>query len=190
MRENDDITELLNAANSGDAGAQQSAYALIYEELKRCARRQRRIVPGSSLSPTALVSELYLRLNSDRIDRIHNRGHFFALAARAMRQIVVDHARKRASAKRGAGLVHTDLASLDVADASAEQALELDAALTTLAGRDSRLAELVEWHFFAGLTFGEIAGELGRHERTVRRDWELARACLQQIMATPPVPAR
>ena len=183
------ITELLNAANSGDSGAQETAYALIYDELKRCARRQKAFVPGSSLSPTALVSELYLRLSGHRIERIRNRGHFFALAARAMRQIIVDHARRRASAKRGGAAVHTDVADIDVATATAEQAIELDAALTALAVRDPDLAQPVEWHFFAGLTFEEIAEELGRHERTVRRDWELARACLQQAMTATPVSA-
>jgi RNA polymerase sigma factor (TIGR02999 family) len=183
MAERADITELLNAAQSGDSAAQDTAYALVYEELKRCARRQKAFVPGSSLSPTALVSELYLRLSGNRADRIRNRGHFFALAARAMRQIVVDHARRRTSAKRGGAADHTDVATLDLATATAEQAIELDAALTALAERDADLARLVEWHFFAGLTFEEIAGELGRHERTVRRDWELARACLQRSMS-------
>lgn len=187
MAEEAEITELLNAAQSGDSGAQEMAYALVYDELKRCARRQNAFVPGSSLSPTALVSELYLRLSGHRTDRIRNRAHFFALAARAMRQIVVDHARRRTSVKRGGAADHTDVATLNVATATAEQALELDAALTTLAKRDGDLAQLVEWHFFAGLTFEEIAGELGRHERTVRRDWELARACLQQSMS-PPAP--
>jgi RNA polymerase sigma factor (TIGR02999 family) len=178
-----DITELLNAAQSGDPGAQETAYALVYDELKRCARRQKAFVPGSSLSPTALVSELYLRLRGHHTDRIRNRAHFFALAARAMRQIIVDHARRRASIKRGGVVDHTDVATLDLATATAEQALELDAALTSLAERDEDLAQLVEWHFFAGLSFEEIAGELGRHERTVRRDWELARACLQRAMS-------
>jgi RNA polymerase sigma factor (TIGR02999 family) len=99
-----------------------------------------------------------------------------------MRQILVDHARRRTSAKRGGHVEHTDLDTLDLADASAEQALDLDAALTALARRDEDLARLVEWHFFAGLSFVEIAAELGRHERTVRHDWELARAFLRQAM--------
>jgi len=178
-----DITELLNAAQSGDPRAQETAYALVYDELKRSARRQKAFVPGSSLSPTALVSELWLRLSGRHTDRVRNRAHFFALAARAMRQIVVDHARRRASIKRGGVADHTDVATLDLATATAEQALELDSALTLLAERDGDLAQLVEWHFFAGLSFEEIASELGRHERTVRRDWELARACLQQSMS-------
>lgn len=182
MASREDITGLLNAAQSGDEAAQEAAYALVYDELKRCARRQRGVVPGSSLSPTALVNELYLRLSGSGIERISNRSHFFALSARAMRQILVDHARRRTSAKRGGGVEHTDLDALDLGDASAEQALELDAALSSLAERDEDLARLVEWHFFAGLSFVEIAAELGRHERTVRHDWELARAYLQQVM--------
>jgi len=181
MAETADITELLNAANAGDASAQETAYALVYGELKRCALRLR-AAPGSSLTPTALVHELFLRLNGRRVARIHNRVHFFSLAARAMRQIVVDHARRRASLKRGGGADVSELDSSIELGAGAEDALDLDAALTRLAARDAELARVVEWHFFAGLTFKEIGAELGRHERTVYHDWELARACLQDAM--------
>jgi RNA polymerase sigma factor (TIGR02999 family) len=183
-----EITELLNAANSGDAEAQDAAYQLVYDELKRCARRQSALTPGSSLSPTALVSELYVKLRENRVDRIHNRRHFFALAARAMRQIMIDHARYRTRAKRGRGLEHFELDTSDLGAATAEQALELDAALTSLSRRDADLAQVVEWHFFAGLTFQDIADALGRHERTVRHDWELARAYLRQSMERGTVP--
>lgn len=183
MGELGDITELLNAANSGDEAAQESAYALVYDELKKCAQRQRGVVPGSSLTPTALVHELFLRLNTQRATKIHNRVHFFSLAARAMRQIVVDHARRRASIKRGGGADVTDIDNaLDVGERTAEEALDLDAALTQLNERDPDLARVVEWHFFAGLTFKEIGEELGRHERTVYHDWELARSVLQESM--------
>jgi RNA polymerase sigma factor (TIGR02999 family) len=177
-----EITELLNAANSGDAAAQDAAYALVYDELKRCARRQSALAPVSSLSPTALVSELYLKLRDGHLDRIQNRRHFFALAARAMRQITIDHARHRTRAKRGGGAEHFEVDTRDLGATTAEQTLELDAALTNLGKCDSDLAQLVEWHFFAGLTFQDIADELGRHERTVRHDWELARAYLRQAM--------
>ena len=177
-----ELTELLNAANSGDAAAQDAAYQLVYDELKRSARRQSALTPGSTLTPTALVSELYLKLREHQVERIHNRRHFFALAARAMRQITIDHARHRARVKRGGGLEHFELNTSDLGATTAEQALELDAALTRLAQRDADLAQVVEWHFFGGLTFQEIAGELGRHERTVRHDWELARAYLRQAM--------
>jgi RNA polymerase sigma factor (TIGR02999 family) len=177
-----EITELLNAANSGDAAAQDAAYAMVYDELKRCARRQSAIVQGSTLSPTALVSELYLKLKGGHVERIQNRSHFFALAARAMRQITVDHARHRSRAKRGGGVEHRAVDTGDLGATTAEQTLELDAALTDLGQRDPDLVRLVEWHFFAGLTFQEIGNELGRHERTVRHDWELARAWLRRAM--------
>lgn len=176
------ITELLNAANSGDATAQDAAYAVVYDELKRCARRQSALAQGSSLSPTALVNELYLKLRAGHVDRIQNRRHFFALAARAMRQITIDHARHRSRSKRGGGVEHVEVDTCDLGATTAEQTLELDAALTGLTERDPDLGQLVEWHFFAGLTFQDIADELGRHERTVRHDWELARAYLRQVM--------
>ena len=178
-----EITELLNAANAGDVAAQDAAYSLVYEELKGCAQRSRRVVPGSSLTPTTLVHELFLRLNERGGTRIDSRAHFFALAARAMRQIVVDHARMRQSVKRGGGAGITNIdGDFDVGDERAQQTLELDSALTELAARDADLARVVEWHFFAGLTFKEIGVELGRHERTVLTHWKLARALLRESM--------
>jgi len=177
-----EITELLNAANSGDAIAQDAAYALVYEELKRCARRQSALQKGSSLSPTALVSELYLKLRVGNVGPVENRRHFFALAARAMRQITIDHARHRARSKRGGGAENFEVNTSDLGATTAEQTLELDAALESLSKRDPDLGQLVEWHFFAGLTFQDIADELGCHERTVRHDWELARAFLRKTM--------
>jgi len=183
MTQSADITGLLNAANSGDADAQEAAYALIYDELKRSARHLRAAAPGSSLTPTAMVHELFLRLSAQRVTKIQNRVHFFSLAARAMRQIVVDHARRRAALKRGGDVAVTDIDEADVAvERSDEEALDLDAALTRLGERAPDLVRVVEWHFFAGLTFKEIAAELGRHERTVFHDWELARSVLQEGM--------
>jgi len=183
MADASEITELLNAANAGDAAAQDSVFALIYDELKRCAQRQRRAAPGSSLTPTALVHELFLRLSQRHVGQIQNRSHFFALAARAMRQIIIDHARRRQSAKRGGGIDITDIDNaVDLGDTSAEDALELDAALKNLAESNPYLANVVEWHFFAGLSFKEIGAELGREERAVHRDWEFARVLLQESM--------
>jgi RNA polymerase sigma factor (TIGR02999 family) len=177
-----EITELLNAANSGDAAAHDAAYALVYDELKRCARRQSALAQGSSLSPTALVNELYLKLRIGNVGRIDNRRHFFALAARAMRQITIDHARHRTRVKRGGGVENFQVNTSDLGATTAEETLELDAALESLCKRDPDLGRLVEWHFFAGLTFQDIADELGRHERTVRHDWELARSYLRKAM--------
>jgi RNA polymerase sigma factor (TIGR02999 family) len=175
------ITELLNAAQSGDSAAQETAYALVYDELKRCARRQKAFVPGSSLSPTALVSELYLRLSGHRTDRIRNRAHFFALAARAMRQIVIEHARRRGAQKRGGNQRMLEIeAAWDLAGSDLAEVLEIDTALRALEQSDADLARLVELYFFAGLTFDEIAEMTGRSERTVRRNWELAKAFLRR----------
>lgn len=189
MVEASEITGLLNAAHGGDAAAREAAYAAVYAELKRCAQRQKRLAPGSSLTSTAIVHELFLRLNRQHGAHVESRAHFFALAARAMRQIIVDHARRRQSRKRGGDV---EIAALDGITepgvAGAEQALALDAALDRLARRDPDLARIVEWHFFAGLSFREIGEELARHERTVYHDWELARAFLQESMREAPAP--
>jgi RNA polymerase sigma factor (TIGR02999 family) len=180
------LTELLNAAQGGDAQAATAAYALVYDELKRSARRSLRSGrPGDTLTPTALVHEVYLRFSESDGKPLRDRAHFFALAARAMRQILIDHARRRLSKKRGGDAQITDVdTALDLhADQDWARALEVDTALNALEKRDADLARLVEWHFFAGLDFAEIAREVGRHERTVRRDWELARAFLQRALS-------
>ncbi|HEY0178046.1 MAG TPA: ECF-type sigma factor [Dokdonella sp.] len=184
MAEPGNLTSLLNAARGGDGPAADAAYRIVYAELRACAQRQLRHGGAATLlSPTALVNEAYLKLARSDGDAIHNRVHFFALSARAMRQIMVDHARRRGSAKRGGGVRHTDLgAAHGVADGSAERALELDAALRRLETHDPRLCRIVEWHFFAGLGLAEIAHELGETEHAVRRDWELARAFLKCAM--------
>jgi RNA polymerase sigma factor (TIGR02999 family) len=184
MREGEALTGLLNAAQAGDTAAAREAYALVYAELKRRARRSLHGAGPATLTPTALVHEVYLRFSERDRSPLRDRTHFYALAARAMRQILVDRARRRCAGKRGGGAPVTDLdAALTLHGGDIERTLELDAALRTLEQRDPDLARLVEWHFFAGLAFHEIAGETGRHERTVRRDWELARAFLQREMA-------
>jgi RNA polymerase sigma factor (TIGR02999 family) len=179
------LTGLLNAAQSGDADAARSAYELVYAELKRRARHSLRGGrPDETLTPTALVHEVYVRFSEKDTPPLRDRTHFYALAARAMRQILVDHARRRHAGKRGGGARQTDLdRALSLHTDEDERTLELDAALRLLEARDAELARLVEWHFFAGLNFHEIARETGRHERTVRRDWELARAFLQRELA-------
>ena len=174
------LTDLLNAAQSGDASAADAAYGLVYEELKDRAGQSLRRMPGATLSPTALVHEVYLRFSDRHGKPLRDRGHFFALAARAMRQIVIEHARRRTAIKRGGGRVATDLdTAIHLHEEDFTRALEIDTALRTLEERDDDLARLVELHFFAGLTFEEIAAATGRHERTVRRDWEFARAFLR-----------
>lgn len=178
----DSLTGLLNAAQAGDSDAAQAAYDLVYAELKCLARNSLRgAAADATLSPTALVHEVFVRLREREAGTLQNRMHFYALAARAMRQILVDHARKRHAEKRGGQVIITDLDNaIGLHGADCSTTIELDAALTSLQERDPDLAQLVEWRFFAGLDFQAIAEESGRSERSLRRDWELARAYLQR----------
>lgn len=182
------LTTLLNAAHNGDAAASDAAYRLVYAELRSCAQRQLRRARGeATLNPTALVNETYVRLAQNYDGSVKNRVHFFALCARAMRQIVVDHARRRHSAKRGGNIWHTSLEqALELTGDPADRAIELDAALRKLEERDPQLATLVEWHFFGGMSMEEIAAESGQTEHALRRDWELARAFLKCEMDSLP----
>lgn len=176
------LTDLLNAARSGDQEASRQVYELVYAELKRTARGAlRRATPPDTLTPTGLVHELFVRFSASASRPIRDRGHFYALAARAMRQILVDQARRRGAAKRGGQVFVTDLDSaLTLHDDDSQRALELDVALTSLEARDPDLARLVEWRFFAGMNFQQMAQLSGRSERSLRRDWELARVYLQR----------
>jgi RNA polymerase sigma factor (TIGR02999 family) len=180
MRASEQLTDLLNAAGSGDSDAAAAAYRLVYAELKQWAAQSLRRAPGATLSATALVHEVYVRFSDRAAKPLRDRGHFFALAARAMRQIVIEHARRRAAIKRGGDWVATDLeTAIHLHEDDFTRALAIDTALRALEERDVDLARLFELRFFAGLTFAEIAAAVGRHERTVRRDWEFARAFLR-----------
>ncbi len=178
-----EVTRLLEAARAGDRVAFDAIYGLVYRELRRIAHGQRGHRMGlETLSTTALVSETYLKLLPAAHTRIQDRQHFFALAARAMRQILVDTARRGSAAKRGAEL-RVDLAeieqvSIPAATRSAEM-VALDAALTRLESLDERLARLVELRFFGGRSIEELATLLGISDRTVKRDWRRAKAFLQ-----------
>jgi len=174
-----DLTELLNRAQGGDASAREAAFAQIYADLKRIAAAELRRNPGATLNTTALVHEAYAKLAAHHAGALASRAHFFSLAARAMRQILVDQARSRLADKRGGREAHTGLdGAHEVADRRAEELLLVDEALDRLAEHDERAAKVVEWHFFGGFTFTEIAAELDLSERTVRSDWALARAVL------------
>jgi len=174
-----DLTELLNRAQHGDSDARDAAFADIYADLKRIAAAELRRNPGATLNTTALVHEAYAKLAANHAGALASRAHFFSLAARAMRQILIDQARSRLAEKRGGREVHTDLDGADAAaDRRAEELLLINDALEKLAARDERAAKVVEWHFFGGFTFAEIATELALSERTVRSDWALARAAL------------
>lgn len=173
------ITTLLAELREGRREALDELYPRVYEQLREIGRRQLAKRGGDSLlGTTALVNELYLRLIEQTHVEWRDRGHFFAVAALAMRQILVDRARERLAAKRGGGRKRTTLADVAAADVQAEEVLALDDALSRLAALDARLARVVECRFFGGLNEQETAEALGVTERTVRRDWTKARALL------------
>jgi len=176
---NEAITDLLVAAGRGDAAAQNRLFPLLYDELHRCAHRQLRGAAGETLSTTALVNETCLKLLAGATLDVSGRAHFMALAARAMRQVLIDSARRNGADKRGgfALKVTLDANSATAPDAVAD-VLALDQALTNLEQVDERAARVVQLHFFAGLPFAEIAELEGITVRTVMRDWQAARALL------------
>lgn len=185
-RDGDDVTGMLVAWGQGDQAADSRLIATVYEDLRRVARRRLRAERADhSLAPTALVHEAYLRLVDLRRVRWQNRAQFFAIAARVMRQILVDHARAHAAAKRGGPGWKVPLADAVGATAPPEvDLLDLDAALGKLAALDARLGELVVLRFFGGLTVEEAADALGLSPATVKRDWTRARAWLFRELRT------
>jgi RNA polymerase sigma factor (TIGR02999 family) len=181
-----DITLLLTSARQGDPESMNQVFAVVYEDLWAIARRERhRLGPEQTLNTTAVVHEAYIRLAAASGPSWQDRRHFFAVASMAMRQILVDYARRRRAQKRGGGEVRITLDRVDAAvEARAEEVIELDAALEKLAAVDEPLARLVEMRFFAGLTMDEIAELLGAGKRTVERDWQKAKAFLYRTMTS------
>jgi RNA polymerase sigma factor (TIGR02999 family) len=168
----------------GDSSAGDQIFSLVYQELRQIAHRQLRSQRvGHTLSTTALVHEAYLKLVDPARVPSCDRAHFLALAARAMRQILIDYARQHATAKRGGDWqrVPLDMTEISVEE-RADTLLALDEALTRLAGMNERLSRVVECRFFGGLTEEETAEALSVTERTVRRDWVKARAWLYGAM--------
>lgn len=178
-----DLAALLPASREGDAEAFAEAYALAYDELRRLARRQLGGAPrGRTLVTTVLVNEAFMKLVRRPVE-VQDRVHFFALAARAMRQIIVDHARERQAQKRGGGRLPTSLDADQIAiDDVAEELVDVDEALGRLQDVEPRLAQIVEWRFFGGMTEDEVGEALGVTARTVRRDWQKAKAFLHREM--------
>lgn len=175
------VTQLLEAWQRGDATALDRLMPLVYEELRQLASRQfGRESAGHTLQTTALVHEAYLRLVGSNV-RWQGRAHFFAVAARAMRHVLVEHARAQRSAKRGGGQVAVTLSD-DIAPGADRppEMIELDEALTRLAQQDERKARIVELHYFTGLGYDEIAALLEISQVTVHRDLRLAKAWLQR----------
>jgi RNA polymerase sigma factor (TIGR02999 family) len=177
----EDLTEMLKQWGGGDRDALDRIMPIIYDELRRIARRNfRRERPDNSLQPTALVNEVYIRLVDQRGMSWQSRAHFFAIAARIMRQILVDRARARNAAKRGGGDYKVDLT--DVSDVPDEgrrlDLLALDRALDALASFDSEQSRIVELKFFGGLSIEETAEVMGISAATVKREWALAKSWL------------
>jgi RNA polymerase sigma factor (TIGR02999 family) len=182
---NHDVTGLLQRWEAGDADALERLLPLVYEELRRVARaRLRDEQPGHTLQATALVHEAYLRLVGSRHSTPQNRTHLFGVAARLMREILVDHARRKAARKRGGAVT---MIALDESVAAPEigtlDLLALDEALTELHVLDERLCSVVELKFFAGLNIDETAEALRVSTATVERDWTVAKAWLHQRLS-------
>jgi RNA polymerase sigma factor (TIGR02999 family) len=172
-----DVTVLLRRSAGDDQVALDQLFTLLYDELRRLARWVRRGRAGETLATSDLVHEAFLKLTPSRGIDWRDRAHFFGVAARAMRQVLVDAARRRMAQKRGSGEWFVTLTE-DVAEQPMrpEQLLALDEALNRLAALDPRQARMVEFRFFAGLSIEETAEALGISPPTVKRDWRAARA--------------
>ena len=178
------VSKLLLNWGQGDQGAREALIPLVYDELRRLARRYlRRERPDHTLQSAALVNEAYLRLIRQEHPQWQNRAHFFGVAAQLMRHILVDHARNRAAAKRGAGAprltLDPDIALPQERDVDL---MALDDALNQLAALDPQQSRLVELRFFGGLSIEETSVVLGVSPATVKREWATARAWLQREM--------
>jgi RNA polymerase sigma factor (TIGR02999 family) len=188
MRDPRDITTLLQDHAAGDTDALSELLPRVYDELRRIARgRLRREVAGHTLSATEVVHEAFMKLVPlERIDFQH-RSHFFGIASRAMRNVLVEHAERRRALKRGGGQVPV---TLDEVAAAGEQPLDeliaIGRALERLEQLDERQARVVECRFFGGLSLDETAAALGISAATVSRDWTFARAWLQRELSAPP----
>lgn len=185
-RASGEVTRLLEAVGKGQASASEQLLPLVYDELRRLAAARLRVDrPGATLQPTALVHEAYLRLVGDEKVRWQGHAHFFGAAALAMKRILIDRARRKqaeAKAVRNAAELESD------ADPEAVDILALDSALEKLAALDERAARVVHLRFFAGLSVEQTAEVLESSERTVKRDWNFARAWLRQEMGQGPEP--
>ncbi len=182
-----EVTRLLHSAADGDEQAFDRVFQLVYDELHRLARIIRRGKASETLNTTALVHEAYVRLVPSQKLEWAGRGHFLAVAARAMRQVMVRAAERKTTAKRGGGeapiAFEEELHGSSGDQVSPERVLVLDEALARLEALEPRQARVVECRFFAGLSVEETAGALGISEPTVKRDWRAARAWLAREMA-------
>ncbi|OWY70873.1 RNA polymerase subunit sigma [cyanobacterium TDX16] len=179
------VTQMLKQVSAGDPRAASELLPLVYAELRKLAQsRMAKTPPGNTLQPTALVHEAYMRMVGSDAPSWNSRGHFFAAAAQAMRQILVEQVRRKASLKRGGEFdrVSVDPGELAIAEPS-EDILALDEALKELEKRDPRKAQLVNLRFFAGLTTEEAAAALGISVPTAERDWRFVKALLHSQLS-------
>jgi RNA polymerase sigma factor (TIGR02999 family) len=176
-----EVTRILNSIQEDEAAAIHQLLPAVYEELRRLARHKMAgESPDHTLQPTALVHEAWLRLVAPGEQNWQNRGHFFTAAAEAMRRILVEHARRKLSLKRGGGAVREEFEeSRLVLNAPPEQLIAVHEALDKLAREDAAAAELVKLRYFVGMTMEEAASALGLATRTAERIWTFARAWLK-----------
>jgi len=182
---NKDITQLLSAYRSGESEALDPLYSAVYRELHLIAKRQvAKSWSVDTICATSLISESYLKLFSDDKGSFANRDHFYAVAATAMRQIILNYAQHKAAQKRGGDWQRVTVEHTLAADQhSASTLLRVSEAIEEIASVDSSLAQLVEMRFFAGMNESEIATIMGVSDRTVRRNWKKAKALLIQILS-------
>ena len=186
MSTGEDITQLLKVFGEGDRDALDRLVPLVYEDLHRIARAHLRRGPsGRTLGATGVVHEAYFKLAGQAGANWESRSHFFAVAAKAMRQVIMGYARRGAAAKRGAGERPVTLQEGQIAiEDQADSLLDLERALVRLGKRDDRLVQVVECRYFAGLSEQETAEALGVSLRTVQRNWARARAWLREELSS------
>lgn len=178
----EDIERVLSAARNGDSDAARELAGAVYADFRRLARHYLRGErPDHTLQPTALANEVYLRLFDAPFPDFANRGEFFVAAARTIRRILIEHARNRGAMKRGGGRERVALDDAVLADSAPrdERLVALDEALLRLAAVDASKARVVELRFFGGFSVAEVANLLGSSERTIAREWRVARAYLE-----------
>jgi RNA polymerase sigma factor (TIGR02999 family) len=181
IRSENSVSQMLRAAQAGDPGAAARLLPLVYGELRKLARhRLGRLPPGQTLQPTALVHEAYVRLLGKPDLRIEDRRHFFFVAARAMRDILVEQARKKAGPKRGGGRRRVELTeAIALKEPIADDVLALNEAVRDLEQQDATKGKIVELRYFAGMTVKETAQALGLSEQTIHRQWRFIKAWLR-----------
>ncbi|MEO0559219.1 MAG: sigma-70 family RNA polymerase sigma factor [Bacteroidota bacterium] len=184
----DDVQTLLDALQRGDEAAFDQLMPVVYDELRQLAQSVRRGPSMETLNTTALVHEAYLKLANHASPTFEGRSHFLGVAAKAMRHVLVDHARRRSASKRGGDLARVDLSETLVGGADTapdNHVIALDRVLDQLASQDPRKARVVECRFFGEMSVDETAAALGISRATVNRDWQFAQAWLLREMSEP-----